>query len=58
MLQSREFKAKRVVASGEAIVGHLVLPSCAKTSLMFLKFLLQTNDLQKFRKLVRFKFEK
>ena len=37
-------EAKRAAASGEAIVGPLVVPSYAETSLVFLKFIYQKND--------------
>ena len=36
-------EAKRAAASGETVVGPLVVPSYAETSLVFLKFIYQEN---------------
>ena len=52
------FKAKRAASSGKTLIGTLVVPSCVETTFMFLKFIPQANNLQKFWKLVKFKFIK
>ena len=39
------FKGKRVVATGKALMGPLIVISCVRTLLIFLKIIPHVNDL-------------